>query len=192
MKTKALLLILFISYGAFSQTLKELKSDIKKIYDANYTMDFDGITQLTYPKIVENFGKDKFPQKLDHDYANEEFRMRLQLVMPVFQYDMVQKIGGKTYCIVTYKNPVRYFFEAKLNETTSAQKATMLKETNSTQEVTFEPQRNSFNVRRNSKYIAVADESTGNQWRFVNWDDAVQRQLFESVFGSELKKQLGL
>jgi hypothetical protein len=142
--------------------------------------------------MVETMGKEKFLAKLDKDYQNEEFRMRLQLLMPLFQYDMVQKIAGKSYCIVSYKNPTRYFFEAKLNENTAPQKVALLKENNNTQEVTFEPQRNSINVKRTSKFIAVADETTGNDWKFFNWDDLTQRQLFETIFGSDLKKQLGL
>ena len=193
MKTKTLLFLLLLSTSfSFSQTLKELKEVTKKIYDANYNMDFDAITQLSYPKMVETIGKDKFLEKLDTDYQNQEFRMRLELLAPLFQYDMVQKIGGKSYSIVTYKNPTRYFFEAKLNETTSAQKVASLKENNTTQDVTFEPKRNSINVKRTSKFIAIADETTGNQWKFINWDDLKQRELFETIFGSELKKQLGL
>ncbi len=185
-------MLLLVSFSSLSQTLKELKVEVKKIYDANYTMDFDAISQLSYHKMVETIGKDQFLKKLDTDFQNEEFRMRLELVMPLFQYDLVQKIAGKSYCIVTYSNPTRYFYEAKLNETTAAQKVASFKESNDAKEVVFEPKRNTINVKRTSKFIAVADETTANQWKFFNWDDSIQRKLFDTIFGSEIKKQLGL
>ena len=93
MKTKIILLLLLCSFTTFSQTIEKLKVATKKIYDANYTMDFDTIVNQTYPKIVETHGgKNAMLNKLDSDYQNDEFRMRLELVTPVFQYSEIKKI----------------------------------------------------------------------------------------------------
>jgi hypothetical protein len=193
MKSKVyIIILLLVSCFSFSQTLEKLKVETKKIYDANYTMDFETIANLTYPKILEQLGKEKFLEKLDSDYQNVEYRMRLQVVTPVFQYGEMKKIEGKTYCVIPYKNPVRYFYETKLDSNTSLVQANMLREKDQTKDVTFEPKRNSFNVRRISKLIAIADQSTGNDWKFFNIDDVAQRQLFESLVEDSVKKQLGL
>ena len=192
MKSKAIIALLLACHFSFAQTLEKLKTDTQKIYSANYNMDFETVVAFSYPRMIADYGKDKFLEKLDTDYQNDEYRMRLQLESLPFQYGAVQKIEGKSFCIVSYRNPKRFFFENKLNPETAAQKAAMLKEYNQTQDVTFEPKRNSFNVRRMSKFIAVADETTGNDWKFFNWDDPVQRQSFETIFGESLKKQLGL
>ena len=192
MKTKILILLFILSgLSCFSQSLEKLKSETKKIYDANYTMDFDTVITLTYPKIIETIGKDAFLDKLDTDYQNEEYRMRLELVTPVYQYSEIKKIEGKTFCVITYKNPVRYFFENKLNADTATKKVTWLKESNTSQEVIFEPKRNSINVKRTSKFIAVADETTGNEWKFFNLDDINQREIFFKIFSESTKKELG-
>ena len=160
MKTKILSLLFFLfSIISFSQTLEELKMDTKKIYDANYYMVFEDIANLTYPKIVESIGENAYLDKLSLDYENKEYRMRLQLIDPVFQYSAIKKIEGKTFCVITYKNPVRYFYEDPLNANSIAQKTAFLKEINKNALITFEPKRNSFNVRRNSKFIAVCDET---------------------------------
>ncbi len=186
------LVLLLVSYFSSAQTLEKLKADTKKIYDANYTMDFETIANHTYPKIIEKLGKEKFLEKLDADYQNVEYRMRLQIVTPVFQYGEMKKIEGKTYCVILYKNPVRYFYETKLDSNTSLVQANKLREKDQTKDVTFELKRNSFNVRRISKLIAIADQTTGNDWKFFNLDDVVQRQLFESLVENSVKKQLGL
>ena len=177
---------------SFAQTIEQLKAETKKIYDANYTMDFDAITSLTYPKLVASFGKSKFIDKLDHDYQNDHYRMRLQLVTPVFQYGEMKKIGDATYCVISYKNPVRYFYEPKLDSNTSLIEANKLREKDQTKDVTFEAKRNSFNVRRISKLIAIADASTGNEWKFINMDDVEQRLQSKNSLDETVKKQLGL
>ena len=192
MKTKIIFLFILFSSFSFSQSLEKLKLETKKIYDANYTMDFDGITDLTYPKIVESIGnRDTFLEKLDLDYQNEEYRMRLELITPIFQYSEIKKIEGKTFCVITYRNPIRYFFENKLNSDSASKKVNWLKENNNANEVVFEPKRNSINVKRVSKLIAIADETTGNEWKFFNLDDMKQRKIFSEIFSESTKKELG-
>ena len=193
MKTKIFgFLFLASGFVSFAQSLENLKLQAKKIYDANYTMDFDTVTELTYPKIYETLGKSAFIEKLDADYQNEEFRMRLQIVDPVFQYSEIKKIEGKSFCIITYKNPIRYFFEKKMDAATAQKKAADLKTSAQAYETIVEPKRNSINVKRNSKFIAFADESTQNQWKFINYDDLVQRERLDALLNENIKKELGL
>ena len=75
---------------------------------------------------------------------------------------------------------------------TSLLKANDLREKDRTKDVTFEISRNSFNVRRISKFVAIADATTDNEWKFFNMDDVAQRQLFETLFDDAIKKQLKL
>lgn len=184
--------LLFVSAFSFAQTVEQLKVATKKIHEANYNMDFDSITKFSYPKIVAHYGKEKFLEKLDHDYQNETYRMRIQLEKVVFEYGSLRTIDGVNFCVVTFKNPARYFYETKLDSNTSLIQANFLREKDRTRDVTFEPKRNSFNVRRTSNLVAVADASTQNQWRFFNMDDPEQRALFDSIFNENIKNQLGL
>lgn len=193
MKNKLLLILFLVSANFWAQNSSQLKTSVQKIYDANYNMDFDAITALSYPKIIEQLGGAVlFADKLDHDYQNEVFRKRLQLVKPIFVFGSIQKIGEAQFCVISYKNPERYFFENKLTTANAATEAEKLKKDNLTKDVTFEPKRNSFNVRKTSKFIAVFDASTQNEWKFFNWDDPAQREAFEKIFSTEIKKQLGL
>ena len=191
MRSRLSLLLLLFSLVTFSQTLEKLKSDAKKICDANYNMDFDVVTNLTYPKIYEASGKAAFAEKLDSEYENSEYRMRIEIAEPLLMYSEMKTVAGKKFYIITYKNPVRYFFEAKLDAAAASEKAASLKISTLSNDVTFEPKRNSFNVRRNSKLIAVSDENTNGEWRFINFDDSTQRQFFETAFASDVKKALG-
>ena len=192
MKKIYLVLFLLCVCISFGQSLDNLKIQTKKICDANYTMDFDAVAELTYPKVYEAQGKAAFVEKIDIDYQNDEFRKRLQIESPVFQYSEIKKIDGKSICVITYKNPIRYFFEKPLDATTGPQKAAALKESTQAYETIYEPKRNSINVKRNSKLIVISDASTGNEWKFINTDDVSQREILNSVLNENIKKELGL
>ncbi|MBS7786283.1 hypothetical protein KIH23_03155 [Flavobacterium sp. CYK-55] len=193
MKKICILLFIVLTQLGWAQNSAELKTAAQKIYDAYYNMDFEAVAALSYPKIIEQLGGNiLFTDKLDHDYQNDDFRKRLQLVKPIFVFGTIQKISGKSLCVISYKNPERYFFEKKLTAASATTEAEKLKKANLTNDVTFEPKRNSFNVRKNSKLIAVFDETTQNQWKFFNWDDPAQREVLSQTFSAEDRKKLGL
>ncbi|WP_293889796.1 hypothetical protein [Flavobacterium sp.] len=192
MKKQFSILLLLFSITGFSQSSESLKVAAKKFYEANYLMDFETIVSLLHPEIVKIIGKDLMLEKLDKYYGNDDYRLREQLETLPFQNGIIRKREGKSFCVITFRNPMRYFFETKLTAETAAEKAIWLKQVNKTKEVTFEPQRNSFNVRRITTYIAVIDETTNNEWRFFNMDDVNQLDYFKTIFGENVKKELGL
>ena len=192
MKNLIPLFFLFLSISTFSQSSESLKIATSKLYEANYLMDFETIVSLLYPEMVKNIGKDIMLEKLNKHYANDDYSLREQLETLPFQYGAIKKIEGKSFCVITFRKPMRYFFEAKLTAETAVEKGIWLKQINKTKEVTFEPKRNSFNVRRTSTYIAVIDETTNKEWKFFNLDDANQLASFQGIFNESVKKQLGL
>jgi hypothetical protein len=58
-------LLLLITFNSFSQSLEALKSSAQKLYEANFLMDFEGIANLSYPKMVDNMGKTVFLEKTE-------------------------------------------------------------------------------------------------------------------------------
>jgi hypothetical protein len=193
MKSKISILLFLIGATAFSQSIESVKSLTKKIHDANYTMDFEPLAELTYPSIVEQLGgRAKFIEKLDNDYQNDQFRKRIQIESPAFQYSEITKIEGKNYCVISYYNPIRYFIETPMDAITGPLKAAELKQIEHATQTIYEPKRNTINVKRNSKFIAISDETTHGDWKFINFDDVAQRSLADQLLNESTKKQLGL
>lgn len=186
------LLLMFVSFSVFPQSAESLKTATKKLFQANYLLDFDGIASFCYPKIIETIGADNIYDKLEQHYEIDEYRLRYQLETVPFQYGEIKKIEGKSFCVITCRNPMRYTFGEKLSKEAAAKKTQELIDINKTKEVTFEPARNSFNVKKTTTFVAVSDETTGNQWKFFNFDNAFQQEIFESTFGESIKKELGL
>jgi hypothetical protein len=128
----------------------------------------------------------------EKQFENNEYRLRFQLETVPFLFGKIVTKQNQSFCVVRCRNPIRYFFETKLTNENAVEKATWLKNINKTTEVTFEPKRNSFNVRRATIYIAVMDETTTNKWKFFNLDEAKQTEQFQTLFGESLLKELGL
>lgn len=189
---KVFLLLMFVSFSVFPQSAESLKVAAKKIFQANYLLDFDGIASLSYPKIIATIGADNIYDKLEQHYEIDEYRLRYQLETVPFQYGEIKKIEGRSFCVITCRNPMRYTFGEKLSKEAAAKKTQDLMDINKTKEVTFEPARNSFNVKRTTTFVAVSDETTANQWKFFNFDNAFQQEIFDSTFGESIKKELGL
>ena len=192
MKKQITFIFLFLSIFALSQSTESLKVATTKFYEANYLMDFETIVSLSNPEMVNAIGKNIMLEKLEKYYENDEYRLREQLETLPFQFGAIKKIEGKLFCVVTFRNPMRYFFETKLTTETAEQKGIWLKQINKTKDVTFEPKRNSFNVKRISTYVALMDETTNHEWKFFNFDDANQLASFQTIFGESVKKGLGL
>ena len=185
-------LVLFISFTAFSQSKGSLQIAAKKIYDANFLMDFEGIKSFTYPKVYETIGDAAFVEQLENDFQNSEYRMRYQLEKVPMIMSEIKTSEGKSFCVVRFRNPKRYLYENKLNATQVAEKKAWLQEKEKTQNVTFEPARNSFNVRSESIYVAVFDVETMGEWKFFNLDDAFQSKIFHTLIDENIKNILGL
>ena len=186
------IVLLFTTTICFSQSLESLKTETKNLYDANYTMDFEGVVALTYPKVVATIGKDTMLDTLDLDYQNLEYRMRLVLPNPIFKFGEIKKVEGKVFCVIQYKNPVRFTLEKKSDVTSIEKKLIVFKEISKANKITYEPKRNSFYAERTSFFIAVSDATTNQKWKFFNLDDANQNRIFQNLFGINTKKELGL
>lgn len=183
MKKIALHFLLFISsFYCFSQTKEDVLKEVKILYDAQYLMDIEKIVALSYPTMVSQFGESIFYNQIDSFYQNEQFRYRHQLPVVTFTLKEFISKNGITISLISYRNPIRYFFEKKLSTIESQEKLSWIKEINSTNEVTFEPNRNSFNVKKTSYFIAVADVNTSNKWKFFNLEDEKQKKFFGKLF----------
>jgi len=193
MKKNILFLCLFFTgLLAYAQDTASLKKTMQQLYEANYLMDFEAIAQLSYPKMVDQMGKDTFLEKTEQFYENETYRQRYQLQSVPFQFGPITKIGNQWFCVVTVRIPKRYFFEAKLSAEKALEKKTWLQEMNQSKDVTFEPNRNSFNVKMIATFIAVYNESTNGNWRFFNFDFTEHQTAFEQLFDESVIKQLKL
>lgn len=192
MKKIVLLLFVMMNFVSYSQSLESLKTATKKMYEANYNMTYEILLDLMYPKMVELQGRDQLFEKLEATFENESYRMRFVHLNPAFTYSAFKKTDDKTVSAVLYSNASRISYEEKLSAQRINEIKTSLVNSGKYKTVRFEKERNSFFVESQSKWLAIADATTKNEWRFIDYNDSGQAELAARIVGGNILKELGL
>lgn len=182
--------LLFVSVLQ-AQTLTELQLETKKVYEANYTMDFNTILDYTYPKVFDIVDKKTMYETLDKTFQNEEFGVRFVYPDPKFNFSDLKKIDNQTFCLVSYNGAIRMKFEEKLDDQTSKRMLDAFQISMRDKKVSFEKDRNSFLIEGNSIMIAISDALTQKKWKFLNYDPT-QMDFLNKIVPENIRKQLGL
>lgn len=191
MKKLFLILAFLATSIGFSQTLQSLKADTQKMYEASYNMNYDEVTSFTYPKVFELIPKEKMLEILEQTFNNESMRVRLVTVDPKFVYSEIQNIENKNVAIVNYNNAMRIIFEQKMTEEEGTKMLENFKNSGNYTVTKFEKERNAVYLEGPATMIAVADETTKNEWKFLNYEKG-QSQMANEVLGESLISKLKL
>jgi hypothetical protein len=189
MKKYLSILLFLLAFNGFSQSIESLKAKTLKLYDASYTMDFETIADLTYPKIFNNLDRETIIKAMDEMFQNDIMKVRFVYPTVTFNYSPVKTIDGQKFCIIRYKNAMRLTFEEKIPEDRVDTLLKLMKQEKKYETVVFEENRNSFLATGNAILIAISDSVSKNEWTFVNYDN---EDLFGTLFEKNLKTELGL
>ncbi|MES2748537.1 MAG: hypothetical protein V4648_09155 [Bacteroidota bacterium] len=184
-------LFLLFSILSFSQTVESLKLTTNKMYEALYNMAYDDVLDLTYPKVFDITNREQLHETLDASFENRTLRKRYVMVHPTFTYSSIKKMDEKSIGIVNYTNVTRLFYEEKLTPLQVSEIKKTLTESGRYKTIRFESARNCFYTESNIKMIAIADASTQNEWKFLNYEQ-VQYDVAKTVLGEASMKKLGL
>jgi hypothetical protein len=189
MKKKYTVLLLLLSFVTFSQTLESLKIETEKMYEASYIMDFESVLNYTHPKVLEMVTREQMIEALSDSFENENFKVRLVHENPTFTFSEITKIEGKTLCLITYTNAMRMTFEKKITPENAEGLLKSFKESDEYKTLNFEQDRNSFFLEGKATMLAVAEESTKNEWKFVNYSKS--STLSKTILGEKILQSLG-
>jgi hypothetical protein len=191
MKKIYLLFAFLTGIVGFAQTLETLRADTKKMYEASYNMDYEEVTNYTYPKVFDLVPKEKMLEILDQTFNNETMRIRLVTIDPKFVFSDIQQIENKNVAVVNYNNAMRIIFEQKMTEEEGTKMLENFKSSGNYSVAKFEKERNALYLEGNATMIAVADDTTKNEWKFLNYEKG-QSQMAITVLGESLITKLKL
>ena len=190
MKTRILFFALFLfqSITLLAQDMASLKTEAIKSYKAGVSLNFDAIFETTYPKVFDIISKDQMKAMFAQMMENEQFSIKLVEVEPGFSFGEIKKIEGKTFCFVDHNNVMLMKFKEPMADAESM--VEIFKSSMNAEKVTYDKATNSFRIETRSTLIAVADELTKNQWKFLNKDK--ENKMFSMLFDAKILKALGL
>ena len=190
MKSKILFFAFFLfqTITILAQDMASLKTEALKSYKAGVNMNFDAIFETTYPKVFDIISKDQMRTMFGQMMENEQFSIKLVEVEPGFSFDEIKKIEGKNFCLVTYNNVMMMKFNEQMEDGESM--VDIFKSSMEADKVIYDKATNSFRIEMRSTLIAVADDLTKNQWKFLNKDK--ENKMFSLLFNEKIAKALGL
>ena len=190
MKTKILFFAFFLfqTIAVLAQDMASLKTEALKSYKASVNMNFDAIFETTYPKVFDIVSQDQMKAMFGQMMENEQFSIKLVEVEPNFSFGEIKKIEGKTFCFIDHNNVMSMTFKEPMEDAESM--IEIFKSSMSAEKVTYDKATNSFRIEMRSTLIAVADDLTKNQWKFLNKDK--ENRMFSMLFDEKIVKALGL
>ena len=190
MKTKILFIAFFIfqTIAVLAQDMTSLKTEALKSYKAGVNMNFDAIFETTYPKVFDIIPQEQMKKMFGQMMENKQFSIKLVEVEPGFSFGEIKKIEGKNFCLVTYNNVMTMKFTQPMEDGESM--VDIFKSSMEADKVIYDKATNSFRIEMRSTLIAVADDLTKNQWKFLNKDK--ENKMFSMIFDKKIVKALGL
>ncbi len=191
MKNKFAVLFFFIGVGLFAQTTEAMKKGAETMYEASYNMDFDAILDATYPRIFEIVPREQMYDFMDKSFQNEQLRIRFVHPTVKMNYSEIKEVEAKKVVLITYEASIRMIFETQLSDFDIKDMEANLKANLPEKTVIYEPNRNAFLISGTDTMIAVADEYTNHQWKYITYDK-VQKPLLIQIIGESVLQKLGL
>jgi hypothetical protein len=190
MKSKILFFAFFLfqTIAVLAQDMASLKTEALKSYKASVNMNFDDIFATTYPKVFDIIPQDQMKKMFGQMMENEQFSIKLVEVEPNFSFGEIKKIEGKSFCMVNYNNVMTMKFKQPMDDAESM--TDIFKSSMEADKVTYDKLTNTFRIEMRSTLIAVADDLTKNQWKFLNKDK--ENKMFSMLFDAKILKALGL
>ncbi|WP_438965755.1 hypothetical protein [Flavobacterium sp.] len=191
LKIFALSFFVFALNSVVAQNQETLEKETNKMYEATLKMDFDKIIEYTYPKIFDLVPKDQLKGILQQTFDNDEFKMEFVAVNPNFEYGKVSKIEEKSLAIINYKVSMTMTFYEELEQETIDLMINTFKAAGSYDEVNYDLDKKAFIIATRTKMIAVSDELTKKQWKFITYDKK-NRKIAEMLLSDSILTKLGL
>ena len=189
MNFKFTLLISLLSIIGFAQDLATLKSESQKMYDAAITLDFEKMMDFTYPKVFEIAPKDQMVEMMYSTFENDQMSIKLEQIDPKFSFGEIKKIDKHVFCQFSHDNKMKLTFK---NDISGSEEmiVDMLKENTGATDVTYDEKTKSFYATLRVNVLAVADELTKNNWKFITLEK--EKAMLSMLFSEDIIKQLGL
>lgn len=182
--------ILFTTIS-FSQDLNALKAEIQKTYDATIALNYDKILDYTYPKLYKLVPRDKMKEALIATFnGTDEMKVKILAVDPNFNYGEIKTIDDQKICLVKHNLSMEITLNETLEEEDVEMMIDLLKSSMETEDITFDKKKTTFKINKIATMIAISDELTKNQWRFLNKDK--ENKLMAMLLNKKVVKELGL
>lgn len=176
---------------AWTQTNDELRRNFQKMLVAMDKLDFETMVDFTYPQLVMMAGRASLLKEIRQPFEDPAIKLSFLADEGQPRFSEIQDIDNRKFCVIQRQTSIRIAFTESLPDEASASVLQNMQRSAPMRKVTFKKSENSFYSVGPEVTIAIADEQTKKQWRFLTYEPS-QRPLVQHFFGEKALKQLGL
>jgi len=181
--------VLLVSFQGFSQDAASLKANAQKYYDITVKLDYTMMMEMIYPKLFDIVPKETMLTTLKKTFEeNEGFKVKLMPVAPNFVFGDIKKIGNQSFSVINHDTAFKIIWDEPIPAEEIQSYIDSFKATMNTQDVVYDAPNKTMDIKARSKLIAVADETTNKEWKYLTYSD----QIFPMIFNEKIKTELGL
>lgn len=182
-------LFLLAAFNGFSQDAASLKAGAQKVLDFTVKQDYNVLLDMTYPKIYDIAPREQMLESMKQTFeGNEGFRVKMVQSPPNFVFGDIKKIGNQSFAVINYDNAMQIIWDEALPADEVDTYIALFKENMKTNDITYDAPNKTMNIKSKAKMVAVADELTKKEWKYLTYNE----QLFTMLFDEKIKTELGL
>jgi hypothetical protein len=185
------LLVLLLVPMAWAQTTDDLRRSFQKMLVAMDKLDFETMVDFTYPQLVTMAGRESLLKEIRQPFEDPAIKLSFLADEGQPRYSQIQDIDNRKFCVIQRQTSIRIAFTENLPAEASASILQNMQRSAPMRKVTFKKSENSFYSIGPEVTIAIADELTKKQWRFLTYEPS-QRPLMKQFFGEKALQQLKL
>lgn len=188
-KIVCLALFMLISIQGFSQDMASLKANAQKVYDYTVAHQYEQIMDMTYPKLYDIAPKEAILEILKKSFeGNDGFKIKMVAAPPNFVFGKIKKIGDQTFSVISHDNTMQIIWDEPIPNLEIKDYIEMFKTAMKTENVSYDPTNKTMNIKTQAKMIAISDNLTKKQWKYLTYNE----QVFSKIFDEKIKAELGL
>lgn len=190
MKNFLLIPLLFLTILSFSQEKNELKPLIQDLITNTLNADYDKVLDVTYPKLFDLISREQMKEMFAQMLTNEQFVIAFEKIDNQIQIGEVQVIDNDKYVWIDYKNAMNIKFNDMQGQDPKAMLG-LFESAYPDGKVTWNEQKQRFEILIDSMMLAISDELTHGQWMFLNANTS-DKQMLQMILEEKVINELGL
>lgn len=188
MKTRlfTLALLLAASLGGYAQDKASLKAATQKMIDLSDQENYNDLSGTVYPKIYSIVSRDEYLTQLEKKMKGPDYTIHMIRIDPSIDYGSIKTVDNMFFCVVNYDNMMTIEFKDQIAPKDREAKENYFKKLLGTEDVYYIEATNTIDAKKRIQLVAIADESSHNQWTFLDPKSPAAAQIMHEAIRKEL------
>lgn len=183
--------LLFLILGlTFAQEKKDILPLAEDLVQKTLSGEYETVLDYTYPKIFDIVSREQMMQLFQSMLKNDQFEIMFNEIDNDLQLGDEKRIHDGKYVMVEYNNSLSIKFH-EMEGMDPDFMLNMFKNAYPDGEVSYDKTEQKFDIETISKMLAISDEYTQGEWRFLNVNDS-DRTMMQMILSEDIIKAFEL